>query len=45
MTARHETGAGTDLHRDILTTLLPGFDGTEAPAWVLDKLEQGLGGV
>ena len=45
MTARHETGAGTDLHRDILTTLLPGFDGTEAPAWVLDRLEQGLGGV
>lgn len=45
MTARHETGAGSDLHRDILTTLLPGFDGTEAPAWVLDRLEQGLGGV
>jgi beta-N-acetylhexosaminidase len=45
MTERHETGAGTDLHRDILTTLLPGFDGTEAPAWVLDRLEQGLGGV
>ena len=35
MTARHDTGAGTDLRRDILTTLLPGFDGTEAPAWVL----------
>ena len=45
MTELHETGAGTDLHRDILTTLLPGFDGTVAPAWVLARLGEGLGGV
>ena len=45
MTAQHLTGAGTDLRRDILTTLLPGFDGTEAPAWVVRRLEDGLGGV
>lgn len=45
MTAQHLTGAGTDLRRDILTTLLPGFDGTEAPAWVIRRLEDGLGGV
>ena len=45
MTELHETGAGTDLHRDILTTLLPGFDTTVAPAWVLGRLEEGLGGV
>ncbi len=45
MTEHHETGAGTDLHRDILTTLLPGFDGTEAPDWVLRRLDEGLGGV
>ena len=45
MTELHETGAGTDLHRDILTTLLPGFDATVAPAWVLGRLGEGLGGV
>jgi beta-N-acetylhexosaminidase len=45
MTRRTGTGAGTDLHRDILTTLLPGFDGTEAPPWLLDRLADGLGGV
>ncbi|KRE21156.1 glycoside hydrolase family 3 protein [Agromyces sp. Soil535] len=45
MTALHETGAGTHLRRDILTTLLPGFDGTEAPDWVLRLLAEGLGGV
>jgi beta-N-acetylhexosaminidase len=40
-----DTGAGGDLHRDILTTLLPGFAGTEAPGWLLRRLEGGLGGV
>jgi beta-N-acetylhexosaminidase len=45
MTERHVTGAGNDLRRDILTTLLPGFTGTEAPAWLLRRLEDGLGGV
>ncbi|WP_136708554.1 glycoside hydrolase family 3 N-terminal domain-containing protein [Agromyces sp. H66] len=39
------TGAGADLHRDILTTLLPGFAGTEAPEWLLRRLADGLGGV
>jgi beta-N-acetylhexosaminidase len=45
MSGLHDTGAGTDLHRDILTTLLPGFAGTEAPEWLLRRLEGGLGGV
>jgi beta-N-acetylhexosaminidase len=45
MTGRHHTGAGGDLHRDILTTLLPGFAGTEAPDWLLARLEGGLGGI
>ncbi len=39
------TGAGTPLHRDILTTLLPGFAGVEAPDWLLSRLRDGLGGV
>ncbi|WP_448005711.1 glycoside hydrolase family 3 protein [Agromyces bauzanensis] len=39
------TGAGDDLRRDILTTLLPGFAGTEAPEWLLRRLGDGLGGV
>ena len=29
MTEPRDTGAGSDLHREILTTLLPGFAGTE----------------
>ena len=41
MTALDDAGAGADLHRDILTTLLPGFAGTEAPAWLLRRLEGG----
>ena len=45
MSALDGTGAGCDLHRDILTTLLPGFAGTEAPEWLLRRLEGGLGGV
>ncbi|WP_430647654.1 glycoside hydrolase family 3 protein [Agromyces sp. GXS1127] len=43
-TATHG-GAGQDLRRDILTTLLPGFAGPDAPAWLLDLLREGLGGV
>lgn len=39
------TGDAAALRRDILTTLLPGFDGPVAPAWVLDRLRDGLGGV
>ncbi|WP_400996002.1 glycoside hydrolase family 3 protein [Agromyces sp. GXQ0307] len=38
-------GAGQDLRRDILTTLLPGFAGPEAPEWLLGLLGEGLGGV
>jgi len=38
-------GAGQDLRRDILTTLLPGFAGPEAPRWLLGLLAEGLGGV
>lgn len=45
MSARDLTGAGLDLHRDILTTLLPGFGGIEAPEWLLRRLADGLGGV
>jgi len=45
MSARLETGAGTALDRDILTTLLPGFAGTVAPDWLLRRLGDGLGGV
>lgn len=45
MSAAQQTGAGADLHRDILTTLLPGFVGTSAPAWLLERLSEGLGGV
>jgi beta-N-acetylhexosaminidase len=45
MTEPHDTGAGTDLRREILTTLLPGFAGTEAPEWLLRRLEEGLAGV
>ncbi|WP_173923640.1 glycoside hydrolase family 3 protein [Agromyces sp. Marseille-P2726] len=45
MSERSDAGAGHDLRRDILTTLLPGFDGTEAPEWLLGMLEDGLGGV
>ena len=44
-TGDETTGDETALRRDILTTLLPGFDGPEAPAWVLDRLRDGLGGV
>ncbi|UOE42524.1 glycoside hydrolase family 3 protein [Agromyces larvae] len=33
------------VRRDVLATLLPGFDGPDAPAWVLDRLREGLGGV
>ncbi|RXZ47866.1 hypothetical protein ESP57_15200 [Agromyces fucosus] len=45
MTRLDSTGAGTDLRRDILTTLLPGFEGLQAPGWVLELLREGLGGV
>lgn len=45
MTAIASTGPGTSLRRDILTTLLPGFDGLTAPEWLLDRFRAGLGGV
>ncbi|WP_139416465.1 glycoside hydrolase family 3 N-terminal domain-containing protein [Agromyces laixinhei] len=45
MTGADRTGVGSGLRRDILTTLLPGFDGPVAPRWVLDSLRDGLGGV
>ncbi|WP_353826817.1 glycoside hydrolase family 3 protein [Agromyces sp. SYSU T0242] len=34
-----------ELRRDVLTTLLPGFAGPEAPEWLLRLLREGLGGV
>jgi beta-N-acetylhexosaminidase len=45
MSSHGHAGAGTQLRRDILTTLLPGFSGTEAPEWLLRRLDDGLGGV
>ncbi|WP_022889816.1 glycoside hydrolase family 3 protein [Agromyces italicus] len=45
MSAENPTGAAAQLHRDILTTLLPGFDGPVAPDWLLARLREGLGGV
>jgi beta-N-acetylhexosaminidase len=45
MSERERAGAGEDLHRDILTTLLPGFTGTETPDWLLGRLAAGLGGI
>ncbi|MFF2370956.1 glycoside hydrolase family 3 protein [Agromyces sp. NPDC058110] len=45
MSDRHRTGAGEGLRRDIHTTLLPGFAGTSAPDWLLERLRDGLGGV
>jgi beta-N-acetylhexosaminidase len=35
----------TDLRRLALRTLMPGFDGTSAPGWVLAALGEGLGSV
>ncbi|MDR5698283.1 glycoside hydrolase family 3 protein [Agromyces aerolatus] len=37
--------AGGALRRDALATLLPGFEGPDAPGWLLDLLREGLGGV
>ncbi|KRC60707.1 hypothetical protein ASE14_06920 [Agromyces sp. Root81] len=45
MTVANPTGEDASLRRDILTTLLPGFDGPRAPQWVLELLRGGLGGV
>lgn len=45
MSAAIHGGAPEGLRRDILTTLLPGFEGPVAPAWLLGLLREGLGGV
>ncbi|GAA1962631.1 glycoside hydrolase family 3 protein [Agromyces allii] len=45
MSAPHHTDAVAELRRDIHTTLLPGFAGTNAPDWLLARLRDGLGGV
>ena len=45
MNERHQTDAASGLRRDIHTTLLPGFAGTAAPEWLLERLRDGLGGV
>jgi len=37
--------SAAELSRQILSTLMPGFVGTTAPAWVEARLEQGLGAV
>lgn len=45
MTAELRPAAGERLRRDVLTTLLPGFEGPVAPEWLLRRLREGLGGV
>lgn len=45
MSAANHGGAPEGLRRDILTTLLPGFEGPVAPEWLLGLLREGLGGV
>ncbi|HEX6955953.1 MAG TPA: glycoside hydrolase family 3 N-terminal domain-containing protein, partial [Agromyces sp.] len=45
MSAAISGGTGEGLRRDILTTLLPGFEGPVAPDWLLALLHEGLGGV
>ncbi|MFE5671223.1 glycoside hydrolase family 3 protein [Agromyces sp. NPDC056523] len=45
MSTEIQGGAGEGLRRDILTTLLPGFEGPDAPAWLVELLGEGLGGV
>lgn len=45
MSAAISGGAPEGLRRDILTTLLPGFEGPVAPDWLLGLLREGLGGV
>ncbi|WP_308797043.1 glycoside hydrolase family 3 protein [Agromyces silvae] len=47
MSAQAPTAPAADgaLRRDILATLLPGFEGPDAPGWLLGLLRDGLGGV
>lgn len=45
MTAELRPAAVEQLRRDVLTTLLPGFEGPVAPEWLLRRLREGLGGV
>ncbi|MFK4730806.1 glycoside hydrolase family 3 N-terminal domain-containing protein [Agromyces mediolanus] len=45
MSEQIRPAAAETLRRDILTTLLPGFDGPVAPEWLLRRLADGLGGV
>ena len=35
----------TELRQLALATLFPGFEGTLAPAWLLDRVAEGLAGV
>lgn len=43
MTTEHLSPAV--LRRAIASTMLPGFEGTELPEWVAERLRQGMGGV
>lgn len=43
--APHVDASETELRRLALGTLFPGFDGTTAPGWLLDLLDEGLAGV
>ncbi|MGX5696943.1 glycoside hydrolase family 3 protein [Agromyces soli] len=45
MSADLSPAAADTLRRDVLTTLLPGFEGLVAPEWLLRRLADGLGGV
>ena len=44
-TGQGTEGAGAEVRRLAYAVLMPGFDGTQAPPWLLDALAGGLGGV
>lgn len=45
MGTRRPSAAEATVRRLALATLLPGFEGTTAPGWLLDHLHEGLAGV
>ncbi|MEY9952683.1 beta-N-acetylhexosaminidase [Leifsonia sp. EB34] len=45
MSVTQASPTDTDLRRSIAATLLPGFVGTTLPAWLEERLRNGLGGV
>lgn len=45
MSVTQPSATDTALRRSIAATLLPGFLGTTLPAWLEERLRNGLGGV